>query len=214
MMRIGTKSQANQKLTAKRLREYNFIMESTLQSPALEEIIRSLKGFPIDLLKIYPRSFCPKDRLWYGLIRTQGGKKLVVMGDRSDVLKDVFHGNGYQQSSELKLCDLSADNTECLMDLFPYTKPISLRKYPMTIGTGDRLGLATPGHIWAIKKFQVYPVLARQSTRENVQTKRNFIEVIQDAAWAVFQENYQDGYGADGDRLKSLQEVKDALKNI
>jgi hypothetical protein len=88
MMRIGMKSQENQKLTTKRLREYNFIMESTLQSPALEEIIRSLKGFPIDLLKIYPRSFCPKDRLWYGLIRTQGGKKLVVMGDRSDVLKD------------------------------------------------------------------------------------------------------------------------------
>jgi hypothetical protein len=88
MMRIGMKSQENQKLTTKRLREYNFIMESTLQSPALEEIIRSLKGFPIDLLKIYPRSFCPKDRLWYGLIRTQGGKKLVVMRDRSDVLKD------------------------------------------------------------------------------------------------------------------------------
>ena len=207
------KSQENQKLTTKRLREYNFTMESTLQFPALEEMIRSLKGFPIDLLKIYSRSFCPKDRLWYGLMRTQGGKKLVVMGDRSDVLKDAFHGNGYQQSSELKLCDLLAHNTECLMDLFPYTKPISLRKYPMTIGTGDRLGVATPGHIRAIKKFQVHPVLAQQSTRENVQTKRNLIEVIQDAAWAVFQENYQDGCGADGDHLKSLQEVKDALNS-
>jgi len=78
----------------------------------------------------------------------------------------------------------------------------------MTIGTGDRLGVATPGHIRAIKKFQVHPVLAQQSVRENAQTGRSFTQVIQDAAWAVFQENYQEGYGADADHLKSLQEVK------
>ena len=97
------------------------------------------------------------------------------------------------------------------MALFPYTKPVSLREYPMTIGTGDRLGVATPGHIRAIKRFQAYPVLAQQSIRENVQTGRNYFEVIQDVAWAVFQENYQKGYGADADHLKSLQEVKSAL---
>jgi hypothetical protein len=87
---------------------------------------------------------------------------------------------------------------------------ISWLKIP--IGTGDRLGMATPGHIRGIKKFEVRPVLAQQSIRENGQTGRNFIEVIQDAAWAVFQENYREGYGADGDHLKSLQEVKSALE--
>ena len=75
---------------------------------------------------------------------------MVVMGERSHVLKDAFQGNCYHQSSSLKLCDLSTENTECLMALFPYTKPISLRKYPMTIGTGDRLGRSHsgtyPGH--------------------------------------------------------------------
>ena len=35
----------------------------------------------------------------------------------------------------------------------------------MTIGTGDRLGVATPGHIRAIKKFQVHPALAQQSVK-------------------------------------------------
>lgn len=68
----------------------------------------------------------------------------------------------------------------------------SLRKYPMTIGTGDCLGMATPGHIRAIKKFQVHPVLAQQSIRENAQTGRNFTQVIQDAAWAVFQNFFRD----------------------
>ena len=149
--------------------------------------------------------------LTYGLIRTNGGKKLVVMGENDRIIADPFKGECYRHTSTLKVCDLSAENTECLMALFPYTKPTSLRKHSITIGTGDRLGLATPGHIRAIRKFQVRPVLAQQSVRENKQTGRNFAEVIQDAAWAVFQENYQGGYGADGDHLKSFEEVKNAL---
>ncbi len=94
------------------------------------------------------------------------------------------------------------------MELFPFTKPVSLREHKITIGTGDRLGVATPGHIRAVQKFRVRPVLAQQSVRENTQTGRSFKEVVSDAAWAVFQENYQDGYGADGDHLKSLEEIK------
>ena len=181
------------------------------QAPSLDKILRSLKPFPIDLLKIYPNSFCAKNGLLYGLIRTKKGKRLAVMGEKSHVLKDGFQGKCYHQASSLKVCNLSAENTESLMTLFPYTKPASLREYPMTIGTGDRLGVATPGHIRAIKKFEVHPVLAQQSITENVQTGRNFVQVIQDAAWAVFQEDYQGGYGADADHLKSLQEVKSAL---
>jgi hypothetical protein len=176
-----------------------------------QNLLQSLKPFPIDLQKIYPRSFCFMNELTYGLIRTSGGKKLVVMGKKGPVLTDPFKGSCFQQKSTLKVCDLSSENTEYLMTLFPYTKPISLRKHSITIGTGDRLGVATPGHIRAVQKFGVLPVLAQQSVRENRQTGRNFKEVIQDVAWAVFQENYQGGYGADGDHLKSLQEVKEAL---
>jgi hypothetical protein len=133
------------------------------------------------------------------------------MGENGLILADPFKGECHHRTSTLKVCDLSPENTECLMDIFPYTKPISLRNHSITIGTGDRLGLATPGHIRAIKIFRVRPVLAQQSVRENTQTGRNFAEVIQDAAWAVFQENYKGGYGADGDHLKTLQEVKNAL---
>ncbi len=184
---------------------------SSDQPPSPSEILQSLKTFPIDLLKIYPRSFCSKNGLGYGLIRTPEGKKFVVMGERSHVLKDAFLGNCLHQTSSLKVCDLSPENTECLMALFPYTKPVSLREYPMTIGAVDRLGVATPGHIRAIKNFQAHPVLAQQSVRKNAQTGGNFFEGIQDVAWAVFQENYQRGYGAGADHLKSLQEVKSAL---
>ena len=62
------------------------------------------------------------------------------------------------------------------MDLFPFTKPVPLLRKWTTIGTGDRLGLATPGHLRAVDKFPVRPVLAQQSVRENIQTGRSFPE--------------------------------------
>jgi len=176
------------------------------------DLFKRVKEFPIDLLKIYPRSVCSLDGLIYGLIRTPEGKQLVVAGEKNRVLKDDFQGKCYHRTSSLKLCDLSSENAECLMALFPYTRPVPLRKHLFTIGTGDRLGDATPGHLRAVDKFNVRPVLAQQSVRENSQTGRNFREVVRDAAWSVFQENYRKGYGADGDHLKSTAEVQSALE--
>ncbi len=173
---------------------------------------QSLQVFPIAIERIYPKSFTPREGLMYGLIRTAKGKKLVVMGENGAVLKDTFEGQFYRHATTLKLCDLSSENTQCLMALFPFTKPISLSQHRVTIGTGDRLGVATPGHLRATRKFRVRPVLAQQSVRENTQTGRSFEEVVRDAAWAVFQENYQAGYAADGDHLKSLQEIEEALR--
>jgi hypothetical protein len=178
---------------------------------AHQDPFQSLKGFPIDLKKIYPKSFLSRKGLTYGLIRTAEGKKLAVLGDNGPVLADPFQGKPYLGTSTLKICDLSPQNAIFLMELFPFTKPVPLREHKITIGTGDRLGVANPGHIRAVQKYRVRPVLAQQSVRENTQTGRSFEEVVSDAAWAVFQENYQDGYGADGDHLKSLPEIKNAL---
>jgi hypothetical protein len=176
-----------------------------------EEILKTLQAFPIGLRKIYPRSFCSQSGLLYGLVRTNDGKTLAIIGDKEALLKDPFAGKIFNHSPSLKLSDLSLENTSVLMERFPYTRPVSLLNYPATIGTGDRLGLATPGHIRAVRKFRARPVFAQQSIRENGQTNRNFKEVISDAAWAVFQEKYHGGYGADGDHLKSLDEVRLAL---
>jgi len=183
------------------------------QEPTIshEKISESLKRFPLQLLKFYPKSFVLKNGLIYGLIRNPEGKKLVVLGEKAAVLADPFKGRTFHDASTLKICDLTLENTQCLMDLFPFTKPIPLLRKWTTIGTGDRLGLATPGHLRAVNKFPVRPVLAQESVRENIQTGRNFPGVIQDAAWGVFLENYQKGYGADGDHLKTFQEIKAAL---
>lgn len=182
------------------------------QTFSLEELSKRLQGIPLHIERVYPLSFRQVNGLLYGMVRSDGGKKLVVVGSKELLLKDPFHGTIYHDPLPIKICDPSRENTLSLMECFPFTKPISVLRFPTTLGTGDRLGLATPGHLRAIRKFKVRPVLAQQSIRENHQTRRNFEEVIADAAWSVFQEDYQEGYGADGDHLKSLQEVKGALE--
>lgn len=175
------------------------------------KMLRSFKSFPIDLVRVYPGSFCSLKELTYGLIRIRSGKKLAVMGEKSSVLDDPFQGDCYHHGSTLKLCDLSRENTECLMALFPYTRPSSLCNFPITIGIEDLLGVATPGYIRAIRRFQARPVFARGSVCGNREEKGDFTEAVRNSAWAVFQENDREGYGVNGDPLKSLEQVNTAL---
>lgn len=109
------------------------------------------------------------------------------------------------------LASTTTANGRALHALIPWTQPVSLRERRTTIGMGDRLGLATPGHIRAARQYQVSPVLAQQSVRENDFIGRTFEDVVADATWGVFQEGYRDGYGADGDHLKTIPAIDVAL---
>ncbi len=95
--------------------------------------------------------------------------------------------------------------------MFPFTAPISHKGQSVTVGLGDRLGLASPGHLRLAKKYKFFPVLAQQSIRELNLTGRKYSDVLDAASWAVFQEGYKEGFGADGDHLKTVEEVQYAL---
>lgn len=137
------------------------------------------------------------------IVRGAGGKKLAVLGDAP-----LFKGEAF---GALKLCNLTVENASALMALFPYTKPCSHQGHPFTMGLGDRLGLATPGQIRALAGKDVFPIFAQQSIRELNLTSRTFSDVIAAAAFGVFQAGYRSGYGADGDHLKTREEIKYAL---
>jgi len=111
----------------------------------------------------------------------------------------------------IKVCLLNNDNAGQLRKIFKFTGPVSHKGKPITIGLGDRLGLASPGHIRLLKGKDIFPVLAQQSIRELNLTARTYDDVLASATWAVFREGYLDGYGADGDHLKTPDEVKMAL---
>lgn len=102
-------------------------------------------------------------------------------------------------------------NAQVLRTLFPFTAPVPVLREKRSFGMGDRLGVATPGHLAAVTGYDAHPVLAQQSVRELRLTGRSFLDVLDDACFAVFREGYKDGYGADGDHLKSSKEVQYAL---
>ena len=54
-----------------------------------------------------------------------------------------------------------------------------------SFGFGDRLGLATPGHISAVKGTRFFPIFAQQSVRENLRTRRTPQQVMDCARRAV-----------------------------
>lgn len=83
-------------------------------------------------------------------------------------------------------------------------RPLGLKK---SAGFGDRLGMATPGHVRSVRKTQLAPIFAQQSVRENERTGRSPREVLDDAMWGAFQEGWVDGFGADADHLKTAEHV-------
>ncbi|MBR3504008.1 MAG: hypothetical protein IKO07_07160 [Clostridia bacterium] len=158
-------------------------------------------------LRIYPNSVDEAQGTICAIAREEGGGKvLLVSGEGAG----AFAGEG---RDGLLRCPLTKENAAALMTLFPYTKPVSHRGRPFTFGLGDRLGLATPGHVRAIAGYGCFPVFAQQSIRELNLTGRTFADVIAAAAFGVFQEGYKGGYGADGDHLKTKDEITYALRS-
>lgn len=76
-----------------------------------------------------------------------------------------------------------------------------------SFGFGDRLGLATPGHIAAVRGTKFAPIFAQQSVRENARTGRTPQQVMDDARRAVDAAHWDDPWGADADHLKTVDDV-------
>jgi tagaturonate epimerase len=88
----------------------------------------------------------------------------------------------------------------------PTASPLGLRK---SFGFGDRLGLATPGHLAAVRRFPDFaPNFAQQSIREMTRTQRTPDEVMRAAQTALDRAGFTGLWGADGDHLKTPEDVR------
>lgn len=123
-----------------------------------------------------------------------------------------FHGESFCTGEKTwTIAEHTPENGALLRTLFPFTAPVRVMQHPRTFGVGDRLGIATPGHIRAFESNDVFPVFAQQSMRELYLTGRSYETVLDCASFAVFRENYTQGFGADGDHLKNLKEIQYAI---
>jgi tagaturonate epimerase len=113
-------------------------------------------------------------------------------------------------------------NAAALRALLPNLRPTPLG-LATSAGFGDRLGLATPGHVDAVRAVgagravgaagvanaahRVAPIFAQQSVRENARTGRTPLEVLDDATLGAFLAGWTLSVGADADHLKSEADI-------
>lgn len=162
-------------------------------------------------LTIYRSSIRYHDGVLFAAART-GMESFVLVASGEDSLGEGIGAPEYRSAhTSVSLLPVDWESYRLLASRFGWVAPRSLKEEQTTIGMGDRLGLATPGHIDAIVPFRAAPVLAQQSIRELTLTGRNYRQVVADAAFGVFQSGFEQGYGADGDHLKNLVDIDTAL---
>ncbi len=156
---------------------------------------------------LYPSSVQCISGVVLCLIR-QGEERALAVFDQDSL---GFSGQAFHSGKNwVWLCPLNHGNALHLRKTVTSTAPAALRDRAITFGVGDRLGIATPGHIRILRRFHLSPVLAQQSPRELELAGRSYRDIVDPVTWAVFQEGYTEPWGADGDHLKTVEWVKEA----
>ncbi|MCS6828467.1 MAG: tagaturonate epimerase family protein [Caldilinea sp.] len=140
----------------------------------------------------------------YTLVRssTDATYRLFVRGNSA-----AFRG---ERQDDTLICPLDAENARALQERLPWLRPQPLGSR-LSFGFGDRIGLATPGHIDALRSVdpagRIAPIFAQQSVRENERLRRTPEEVMTAAIWSLFAEDWRLPWGADADHVKEPEHV-------
>ncbi len=152
----------------------------------------------------YPRSTVTHEGATYGMVRGPDGVRWLWVAGPGDGFVGQDDGRG------VKLCPCTPENAAALRARLPWLRPAALGRRP-SFGFGDRIGLATPGHIQALRaagaEGQLAPILAQQSVRENSRTGRTPQQVLDDALWGAFEQGWRGPWGADADHVKAVADL-------
>jgi tagaturonate epimerase len=168
-------------------------------------------------INIYPKSVHQYDDVIFFIAKEGRQKNLYLHFENSgNKISAKFEGsvitlNGSEKYF-LKKCMQNTFNRKTLQAFFEFANPTTLGLVD-SFGFGDRLGLANPAHLRSLTGSKFKPIVAQQSIRELTRTNRTPAEVMDAAVWAVFQEGYHDGFGADADHLKTQQDIDLMVKN-
>jgi hypothetical protein len=134
------------------------------------------------------------------LVRVGYEKRLAVRGDAAGFAKPA------ERVGDAQLFPLTHANAAELGRRLPWLRPVPLG-LQISAGTGDRLGLATPGHARAFHETRIAPIFAQQSIREMTRTSRTPADVLTYATWGAFQAGWRGPVGADADHLKTPEDI-------
>ncbi len=182
-----------------------------LSNITLTDIASLLKARNQVNVYIYPNSINKKDEAAFFIGKENDEKLLYIITTSDTKMLNKFNGEVFENTFNgeklyIKRCSLNHNNVISLQELFPFTRPIPIGLCN-SFGFGDRLGLANAGHIRSLKGYNFKAIFAQQSIRELSRTNRTPDDVLDSAVWAVFQEGYRDGFGADADHLKTTKDI-------
>ncbi len=149
------------------------------------------------------------------LVRVDQSKRLIIAAPIDHLWLDRFGGetSAFDQDHVLKVCPLDSTNARAVRDVVPNLNPVPLG-LDTSAGCGDRLGLATPGHVRAFNAVKqqagaqpLAAIFMQQSIREMTRTNRTPTDVMRDATWGAFEGGWRDRLGADADHLKTPADI-------
>jgi hypothetical protein len=163
----------------------------------------------LSTLEILPQSLVATSDGEFALARADGRPpvRLAVLAEPAS-LADLEGDCSEVAGRTLLIGPTSPRNAAALRTRLPWLNP-RLLGLQTSAGMGDRIGLATPGHVRAMRAVQgqIVPIFAQQSIREMNRTDRTPQQVMDDAMWGVFQEGWREGAGADADHLKTTADI-------
>ena len=163
--------------------------------------------------RAYPESQVSHGGSTYWLERSSDGvKRLVAVASDESALRG-FKGTSERVDGGLRLvAETSPENALALRSALPWLKPSRFGLHT-SAGFGDRLGLATPGHVRALKAVgaAINPVFAQQSIREMGRCHRTPRNVLDDATWGAFQAGWTKPVGGDADHLEELEDIDNTV---
>ena len=166
----------------------------------------------LNALHVLPQSIVDDGQAAYGLALTTSGPRLAVLATELAGLDGLEGEASALGGRTLLLGPASPANAAALRARLDWLwpRPLGLRT---SAGFGDRLGLATPGHVRALRAAggTLAPIFAQQSIREMARTGRTPQQVMDDATWGIFQEGWRGGVGADADHLKTPADIDACL---
>lgn len=142
-------------------------------------------------------------------------KRLIVAAPIGHAWLDRFDGasSAFDDDRVLKICPLDTNNARAIRQSVPNLNPVPLG-LDTSAGCGDRLGLATPGHVRAFDAVKnqsgaqpLAAIFMQQSIREMTRTNRTPADVMRDATWGAFEGGWRDRLGADADHLKTTDDI-------
>jgi len=175
----------------------------------------------IDKLKdeyfVYKNSFHSKNDRVFFLCRRETKKFFCEVSYKKDFILGSFTENIIEEKLDNKsvyigLFECNIENSKKIALAFDYLIPVNSNK-SVSIGFGDRIGIATAAHVRITREYDFFPFFAQQSVREITKTSRDCETVLHNAVTGIFQEGYTGNWGSDADHIRDKEWVKIMLHN-